>query len=45
MRGTCRGGFITGDPGRYVENTLETGISLHKGPAGEPGMGLVYRGC
>jgi len=23
---------------------LETGISLHRGPAGEPGRGIVYQG-
>jgi len=26
--GTWWGGFITGDPGRYVEKALETGISI-----------------
>jgi len=28
----------------YVEKALETGISLHRGPAGEPGRGLIYQG-
>jgi len=28
----------------YVEEDLETGISLYRGPAGEPGRGIVYRG-
>ena len=27
-----------------VEKALETGIYLQRGPAGEPGRGLVYRG-
>jgi hypothetical protein len=45
VRGTWRGDFITGDPGRYVEKVLKMGISLHRGPAGEPGRGLIYRGC
>jgi len=30
--------------GGYLEKALETGISLHKGPAGEPGRGLKYQG-
>ena len=41
MRGTWREDFITGDPGKYVEKALETGISFHRGPAEEPGRGLV----
>jgi len=28
VRGTSRGNFITGDPGRYVEKTVEMGISI-----------------
>ena len=28
----------------YVENALETDISLHRGPAGELGSGLIYQG-
>ena len=28
MRGTWKADFITGDPGRYVEKILETGISI-----------------
>ena len=43
MRGTWRRDSIIGDPGRYVEETLEMGISLHRGFAGEPGRGLIYR--
>ena len=27
----------------YIEKALETGISLHRGPAGEPGRGLISR--
>jgi len=29
--------------GGYLEKALETGISLHKGPAGEPGRGSSTR--
>ena len=44
VRGTWRGGdFNTGDPGRYVENAMETDISFHSGPTGEHGRGLVYQ--
>ena len=32
-------GFITGDPGRYVEKDLETGISFRRGPAVETWKG------
>jgi len=28
----------------YVERDLEMGISLHRGPAWEPGSGLIYQG-
>jgi len=43
VRGTWWGDFITVDPGRYVEKAVETGISFHRGCAGEPGKGLIYR--
>ena len=43
MRGTWRVDFITVDPGRYVAMALETGISFNRGPAAEPGRGLVYQ--
>ena len=32
--GNLEGGFFTEDPEGYVEKALETGISLHRGPAG-----------
>jgi hypothetical protein len=32
--GNLEGGFCTEDPEGYVEKALETGISLHRGPAG-----------
>ena len=32
------------DPEGYVEKALETGISLNRGPDGEPGRGLIYQG-
>jgi len=35
------GGSFPEDPEGYVEKALETGISLHSGPAGELGRGLV----
>ena len=44
MKGTWREGSLAGDPGGYVEKALEMGISFHRGPAGEPGRGLIYRG-
>jgi len=28
----------------YVEKALEMDTSLHRGPAGEPGSGLIYQG-
>jgi len=28
----------------YLEKALEMGISLHRGPAGKPGRGLIYWG-
>jgi hypothetical protein len=37
VRGNWRVGSLTGDSDGYVEKALETGISLHRGPAGEPG--------
>jgi hypothetical protein len=33
LHGGPEGSFFTGDPGRYVEKALETGISLYRGPA------------
>jgi hypothetical protein len=44
VRGTGRWVSFTGDPGGYVEKALETGISLHWGPAGELGRGLINQG-
>jgi len=38
------GGLIYWDPVGYVEKALEMGISLYRGPAGEPGRGLIYQG-
>ena len=32
MKGTCREGSLVGDPERYIEKVLETGISFHRGP-------------
>ena len=42
--GNLEGDSFTGDTEGYVEKALETGISLHTGPAGEPGKGLIYQG-
>jgi len=44
VKGTWREGSLAGDPGGWVEKALETGIYFHRGPAGEPGRGLVYQG-
>jgi len=44
VRGTWRGGSFTGDPEGYVKKAPETGISLHRGSAGERGRGLIYQG-
>jgi hypothetical protein len=44
VKGTWRGGPLSGDPEGYLEKALETGTSLYRGSAsGEPGGGLVYR--
>jgi len=47
-------GALLGEPGggapllRTLKDmsrkALETGISLHRGPTGEPGRGLIYQG-
>jgi len=39
VRGTWRGGSFAGDPVGYEWKALETGISLHGGSVGQPGMG------
>jgi len=41
VRGTLEGGSFPEDPEGYVGKALETGISLHRGSAGEPGRGLL----
>ena len=33
MKGTWSWGSLAGDPERYVEKSLETGISSYRGPA------------
>jgi len=43
VKRTQREGSLVGDPERYVENALETGISSHRGPIGEPVRGLPTR--
>jgi len=43
VRGTWWGDYVTGDPGRNVEKGSRDGHLL-RGPAGERGIGLVYRG-
>jgi len=32
VKGTWREGSLAGDPERYAEKALETGISFHRGP-------------
>ena len=44
MRGTWRGSLLLGTLEDVNRKALETGISLHRVPPGEPGRGLVYRG-
>jgi hypothetical protein len=48
LRESCEGNLegvsFNGEPGGYVEKTLETGISFHRGHAGEHGRGLIYQG-
>ena len=44
VKGTWRGGCLTEYPEGYVDKALETGISLHRGPTEESGMGLIYQG-
>jgi hypothetical protein len=36
VKGTWREGSLAGNPEGYVEKALETDISSHRGPAGEP---------
>ena len=38
------GGSFPEGPEGYVGKVLETGISLHRGSAGETGSGLIYQG-
>jgi len=38
--GNLEGGSFPEVPEGYVEKALETAISLHRGPIGEPGKGL-----
>ena len=42
--GNLEGGTFTGGPEEYIKKVQETGISLHRGTAGEPGGGLIYWG-
>jgi len=37
-------GSLAGYPGGYVEKALEMGVYFHRGPTGEPGRVLIYRG-
>jgi len=43
VKGTWRKGSRDEDPEGQVEKTLETDIYFHRGPAGEPGRGLIYQ--
>ena len=38
VRGTWRGGSFAGDPVGYERKALGTGISLHGGSVGQPGV-------
>jgi hypothetical protein len=39
------GGLLYWGPWRMVEMAMETSIYFHRGSVGEPGRGIVYRGC
>jgi len=43
VKGNWREESLAGDPGGQFEKTLQMGIYFHRGPAGEPGRGLVYQ--
>ena len=44
VKGIWREGFLAGCPRGQVEKALGTGVYFHRGPAGEPGRGLIYQG-
>jgi len=44
VRGTRKESPLLGTLEDVYTKALEAGISLHRGPAEEPGRGLVYRG-
>ena len=41
--GNLEGGSFTGVPEGYVKDGSGNGISLHRGPVGEPGVGSFTR--
>jgi len=43
LRGTWRGHSFAGDPLGYERKALETGISLHGGSVGQPGVVSLTR--
>jgi len=44
VKETWREDSLAGDPKGQVEESLEMGISIHRGPTGEPGRRLIYQG-
>ena len=42
-KGIWKEDSLAGDPGRELERVLDTGISFHRDPAGDPGKGLSTR--
>ena len=48
LKELCEGNLVGGlhywGPWKIFKKALETGIPLHRGPAGDPDRGLVYRG-
>jgi hypothetical protein len=44
VREIWRGGSLAADPEGYERKALQTGISFHRSPAGEPGRGFFYQG-
>jgi len=44
VKGTWKEGSLVGDPEGLLEEALKTGICFIRGPVGESGRRLIYRG-
>jgi len=42
--GNLEGSAFIGHPEGMYRQAVKTGISFHRGPAGESGKGLIYQG-